>query len=627
MIETYIKSIATRYATGIAREHSYRGDLQTLLEALNPGVLVTNEPARIACGAPDYILTRNNIPIGYIEAKDIGISLSKTDSSEQLKRYKASLDNLILTDYCEFWFYRDGKKVDALAIAEIRNGTLVSIPDAHERFTHLIQNFCLHVGQTITSAQKLAEMMAGKAKMMQAVIEAALNSDEEHEQNSTLHAQMQAFKKILIHDITSTEFADIYAQTLAYGMFAARLHDPTLDTFTRQEAAGLIPKTNPFLRKLFNYIAGIDIDTRLVWIVDALADIFRATDVAAILQHFGEATQTRDPMIHFYETFLAAYNPKLRKSRGVWYTPKPVVNFIVRAVDDILKTEFGLAQGLADTSKTIIEIDTQEEDLRTKTKRKRAKVDVHTVQILDPAAGTGTFLAEVVKHIHTKFEGQQGIWSQYVEKHLIPRLHGFEILMASYAMAHLKLELLLRETGYEPETQQRLRVFLTNSLEEAHPDTGTFWANWLSQEATEANYIKRDTPIMVVLGNPPYAVSSSNRGKWIQKLIADYKKDLNEKKLNLDDDYIKFIRYGEYFIKKNGEGILAYISNNSFLDGVTHRQMRRHLLGTFDKIYIIDLHGNAKKKEVAPDGSKDENVFDIMQGVSINLFSNYSARD
>jgi predicted helicase len=288
-----------------------------------------------------------------------------------------------------------------------------------------------------------------------------------------------------------------------------------------------------------------------------------------------------------------------------------VVNFIVRAVDDILKNDFDLPQGLADTSKIIKKVEAQGQTIER---------EIHRVQILDPAAGTGTFLAEVIKQIYKRFEGQQGIWSDYVEEHLIPRFNGFEILMASYSMAHLKLDLLLQETGYKPKNEQRLRVYLTNSLEEHHPNTGTLFANWLSSEANQANTIKRDTQVMVVLGNPPYSVSSSNKGEWIQNLIADYKKDLNEKKLNLDDDYIKFIRYGENFIEKNGEGILAFISNNSFIDGITHRQMRKHLLETFDKIYILDLHGNAKKKETAPDGSKDENVFDIMQGVSINLF-------
>jgi predicted helicase len=395
-------------------------------------------------------------------------------------------------------------------------------------------------------------------------------------------------------------------------MFAARLNDPSLENFTRQEAAELIPKSNPFLRKLFQYIAGYDLDDRIVWIVDALAEIFRATNVEEMLKDFGKSTHQTDPFIHFYETFLAEYDPKLRKSRGVWYTPEPVVNFIVRAVDDILKAEFGLSQGLADTSKVKIKVPSQD--------KKPLEKEIHRVQILDPAAGTGTFLAEVVKQIHKKFEGQQGIWSQYVEDHLIPRLYGFEILMASYAMAHLKLEMLLKETGYIPTRDQRLRVYLTNSLEEHHPDTGTLFASWLSSEANEASHVKRDTPVMVVLGNPPYSVSSSNKGEWIQTLIKDYKENLNEKKINLDDDYIKFLRYGQFLIEKNGEGILAFISNNSFIDGVTHRQMRKSLIESFDKIYIIDLHGSLKKKETDTEGGKDENVFDIQQGVSINIF-------
>jgi predicted helicase len=278
--------------------------------------------------------------------------------------------------------------------------------------------------------------------------------------------------------------------------------------------------------------------------------------------------------------------------------------------------------GLADTSKTTIQVEMPVVKGKGKanyTQLQKVDKEVHKVQILDSA--TGTFLAAVIKHIHQKFKGQQGLWSQYVEEHLIPRVHGFEILMASYAMAHLKLDLLLKETGYKPKKQPRLNIYLTNSLEESHPDTGTLFATWLAQEANEANHIKRESPIMVVMGNPPYSVSSSNKGDWIQRLVADYKKDLNEKNIQpLSDDYIKFIRYGSHFIEKNGEGFLAYISNNSFIDGVIHRQMRKHLLETFDKIYILDLHGNSKKKETAVDGSKDENVFDIMQGVSINIF-------
>ncbi|MAP79450.1 MAG: DNA methyltransferase [Aequorivita sp.] len=623
-LEQYIDNLDKRYRLGNATEHTFRGDLQQLLESLVPTIRATNEPKRQSCGAPDYILTKKDIPVGFIEAKDIGDKdldgTKKTGNKEQFDRYKASLNNLIFTDYINFHLYREGEFITKIAIAEITDKGIKPLPENFGNFENLIKDFCVHVGQTIKSSKKLAEMMAGKARLLSDIIEKSLTSDEENQENSTLKEQMLAFKQILIHDITPQGFADVYAQTIAYGMFAARLHDPTLDNFSRQEAAELIPKSNPFLRKLFGYIAGPDIDDRIKWVVENLSEIFLACNVEEILKNYGKSTKMEDPIIHFYETFLSEYDPKLRKSRGVWYTPQPVVNFIVRAVDDILKTEFDLPQGLADTSKTTIKVNTQTADKRSATGYKQMEQEVHKVQILDPATGTGTFLAEVVKHIHKKFQGQQGIWSNYVETHLLPRLNGFELLMASYAMAHLKLDLLLTETGFKPTSNQRFKVYLTNSLEEHHQDTGTLFANWLSTEANEANHIKRDTPVMCVIGNPPYAVSSTNKNDWIQDLISDYKKNLNERKINLDDDYIKFIRYGQHYIEKNGSGVLAYISNNSFIDGITHRQMRKHLLETFDKIYILDLHGNAKKKEVCPDGSPDQNVFDIMQGVSINIF-------
>lgn len=618
-ISDYLKIVNERFQNGISREHSYRADLEQLIRSIVPDVDVTNEPANVTdCGNPDYVISKKKIPIGYIEAKDIGKDLNSKSYKEQFTRYKNALDNLIITDYIWFQFFQHGELVFETRIAEIEDTKLVPLEANFKPFENQIKDFCTHIGQTIKSSHKLAQMMASKARLFQNVLEKATTSDEETEANTSLKDQYQAFKEILIHDITPKAFADIYAQTLTYGMFAARLHDTTLDDFSRQEAAELIPKSNPFLRKLFQYIAGYDIDPRIITPVENLAEVFRATNLRDLLADFGKSTQQNDPIVHFYETFLAEYDPKLRKARGVWYTPEPVVKFIVRAVDDILKTEFDIKDGLADTSKTKIKVRTQS---HKKAGYTEVEQEVHKVQILDPATGTGTFLAEVIKYIYEgKFKAMQGVWSSYVEKDLIPRLNGFELLMASYAMAHLKLDLLLQETGYKAKKEQRLKVFLTNSLEEAHPDTGTLFANWLSTEANEANQIKRDTPVMCVIGNPPYAVSSTNKGDWIQNLIADYKKDLNERKINIDDDYIKFIRYGQHFIDKNGSGVLAYISSNSFLDGVTHRQMRKNLLSSFNKIYILDLHGNSKKKEVAPDGSADQNIFDIMTGVSINIF-------
>ena len=560
-IDQYIDNINKRYKLGNATEHTFRGDLQQLIESLVPTIRATNEPKRQSCGAPDYILTKKDIPVGFIEAKDIGDKdlegAKKTGNKEQFDRYKASLNNLIFTDYLDFHLYREGQFVTKVAIAELTDKGIKPLPENFDRFENLIKDFCTHIGQTIKSSKKLAEMMAGKARLLSEVIEKALTSDETHNEDSTLKDQMNAFKQILIHDITPKGFADVYAQTIAYGMFAARSHDLSLATFSRQEAYELIPKSNPFLKKLFGYIAGLDVDDRIKWIVDDLVNIFLACNVEEILKNynpFGKGKKsfapTEDPIIHFYETFLSEYDPKLRKARGVWYTPAPVVSFIVRAVDDILKTEFDLPQGLADTSKT--EITTPSYGHPSKGGEKR---QVHKVQILDPATGTGTFLAEVIKLIHKKFEGQQGIWSNYVETHLLPRLNGFELLMASYAMAHLKLDLLLAETGYKPTDQfpssggvsagrggQRIRVYLTNSLEEYHQDTGTLFANWLSTEANEANHIKRDTPVMCVIGNPPYAVSSTNKSEWIEKLISDYKRNLKYKSYySLSDDYVKFI--------------------------------------------------------------------------------------
>lgn len=621
----YIKELNAQYKTGKATEHSYRPALKELLQSLLPKMTVINEPRRYDFGAPDYILMRKDAPVAFIEAKDFVKTndlAGRKENKEQFDRYKQSLDNIIFTDYLDFWLYRNGEFVDSVRIAELKGDKIVLVSENEAKFVSLIEHLANAQPQKITSSKKLAEIMAGKARLLADVIGRTLTKDVDEQ--GEIYGQMCAFKKVLMHDITPESFADLYAQTIAYGMFAARLHDTTPDTFSRQEASELIPRTNPFLRQMFQYIAGYDLDERVAWIVDDLAEAFRASDINKVMAGYGKRTRQTDPMIHFYEDFLSAYDQRLRKNCGVYYTPQPVVNYIVRAVDEILQSEFGLPMGLADTSKTKIEVLNQK---RKKSDKDTYEIETHKVQILDPATGTGTFLAEVIHAIHDKMKGQQGLWQSYVEKHLLPRLNGFELLMASYAMAHLKLDMMLAETGYEANNSQRLRVYLTNSLEEHHADTGTLFANALSNEANQANHIKRDAPVMVVLGNPPYSGESNNKGKWIMSLMEDYKREPNtDKPLNernpkwINDDYCKFIRLGQSFVDKNTEGVLAYINNHSFLDNPTFRGMRWSLMQSFDKIYIIDLHGNSKKKEVCPDGSKDENVFDIQQGVSINIF-------
>lgn len=624
-IQTYLNNCNRLLQTGNAREHSYRGDLQELLNQIinDENIIVTNEPARIRdVGAPDYSITRKDIPIGYIEAKDIDKPLGSKEYKEQFDRYKNALDNLIITDYLDFWFYKHGVLVQKVQIANIEDGLIVAKEDEFANFVDSIKDFTSFVSQTITSPSKLAKLMAGKARLLANVIEKAILSDEQTDENNSLRNQLEVFKANLIHDITAESFADIYAQTIAYGLFAARLHDKTLETFSRQEAVYLIPKSNPFLRGLFNYISGVECDDRLIWIIDSLAEIFLATNIAKLLDGFNQKTGMNDPIIHFYETFLGEYNPKLRKARGVWYTPEAVVNFIVRACDEVLKDEFALEDGLSDETKIKIKVDDLEAGFTKSGTQRQKEIETHKVQILDPATGTGTFLAETIKFIKKDFWG--GSWSSYVEEHLVPRLNGFELLMASYAMAHLKLDLLLLETGYIPsEKQKRFNVFLTNSLEEHHEQAGSLFSSYLANESKEADRVKKETPVMVVMGNPPYSGESSNKNDYIDKLLSDYKKEWDGTKLKernpkwLNDDYVKFIRYSESYIQKNEEGILGFITNHSYIDNPTFRGMRYHLLKTFDKLYIIDLHGNSKKKEVCPDGSKDENVFDIMQGVAI----------
>ena len=633
-ITQYISAINRIYKAGNATEHSYRPALKSLLEkifnskGINPlvnPIVVTNEPKRIACGAPDYIVTRKEIPIGYIEAKDIDTDLNGKANKEQFDRYRQSLNNLIITDYLTFQLFVNGERVITVTIGKTVKTGIEGNKTQFEAFTTLMHLFVGYDGKGIQTSALLSKVMAAKARLMAKIIEKALNNKEAFNftENNTLDEQLKGFCEVLIHNITHKEFSDIYAQTVAYGMFAAKFNDTGPahplevqghgdEVFTRSKAAQLIPHSNPFLRKLFQYIAGYDLDERISWIVDDLADLFNYVDIYAIIKEFDKTDH--DPLIHFYETFLAEYDPILRKSRGVWYTPKPVVQFIVQAVDDILKQDFEISEGLADTSYV--------ETLPATS----LPQSVHRVQILDPATGTGTFLAEVVRNIYQRFKNQQGMWQSYVSKHLIPRVNGFEILMASYAMAHLNLEMLLQQTGYKPSANERLRIYLTNSLEEARAETKIPFAKWLTDEANEASRIKQNVPVMVVLGNPPYSGESQNSGKWIENLIAQYKKEPQNPTINIPDtkwlnnDYVKFIRFGQYFVKKNGEGVLAFITDNSFLDSLSFRGMRYNLMHTFDKIFILNLHGNSLKKESAPDGSKDENVFDIMQGVSINIF-------
>lgn len=639
-LEDYRIQLEADLKRGNATEHTYRSTLKALLESLFPGIVATNEPKRIKAGAPDYVITRGETPLGYIEAKDIGVSLDKTMKTEQLGRYLGSLGNLIVTDYLEFRWFVEGEHRLTARLASPSGKGLKAEPNGAQDLEMLLSGFMNVTAPTIKSPSALARKMAALAQQIRHTITRAFNAEDlTDDRPDPLHDQYKAFREVLLADLTPEQFADMYAQTITYGMFAARTSPSFTPPFSRYKAAYDIPKTNPFLRTVFRQMVGPELESSVDWIVDDLVNLLAHADVDSILKDFGTRTRTEDPVVHFYETFLAAYDPKMREARGVYYTPEPVVSYIVRSVDHILKTDFGLRDGLADTSTVRI----TEPERRTQKDRKTR--DVHKVQILDPATGTATFLHAVIDQIHGTVVGQtggnKGLWSGYVKNHLLPRLHGFELLMAPYTVAHMKLGLQLAELGYDFGSDERLKIYLTNALEEAHefPSLPLF-GQAIARESQEAGQVKQDAPVMVVLGNPPYSGVSANNGPWISNLLRgtdttaasaaertteDYFKvdgaplgERNPKWLN--DDYVKFIRLSQWRIDKTGYGILAFVTAHGYLDNVTFRGMRQSLMNTFDDLYLLDLHGNSNKKERAPDGGKDENVFDIMQGVSIGIF-------
>lgn len=495
--------------------------------------------------------------------------------------------------------------------------------------------------ETIHFAAELTLKLAEEAR---AIRDRILHTLEIETEQGYVHGLYSKFKEQLLHDMKEQDFADMYAQTIVYGLFSARCMDDTPESFSAAEAVSHIPNTNPFLKSLLQEC--LDVNTRSGISFDELevgnvVDILARINPKEIVQDFGRQTGggREDPVLHFYEEFLNAYDKTQKVQRGVYYTPQPVVNFIVRAVDDILKSEFGLKDGLASTETKLVEMPVEKAQKGASgLKTVMEKVEVPAVQVLDPATGTGTFLRQVILTIYENFkaahkgepaEAVQKAWNEYVPEHLLPRINGFELMMAPYAVAHMKLAMVLQETGYDFHSDKRLQVYLTNTLEEPNSSGSqmSLFSDPLAMESVEANKAKSNSGINILIGNPPYSGESANKSPWIMKLMEDYKKEPGgEVKLQernpkwLNDDYVKFIKYCENRLESSDKGILAFINPHGFIDNPTFRGMRWKLLQTFDEIYINDLHGNSNRKEKCPDGSKDDNVFDIQQGVSINFF-------
>jgi predicted helicase len=519
--------------------------------------------------------------------------------------------------------------------------TKLSWPQNNEDAEHWRERwrsaFTLRHREVITTSKALAEQMADLARSIRERVNAVLSIESD---KGDLRKLYVAFKEVLIHDLSEDDFADMYAQTIAYGLLTARVSRPS--GLVAENLRDMVPVTNPFLKDLLeSFLAAggrkgkVDFDELGV---SEVVQLLRDADMEAVLRDFGDRNPDEDPAIHFYELFLKEYDPKKRMQRGVFYTPRPVVSYIVRSVHELLQTEFGLEAGLASTV-TWGEMAQRVTGLNIPD---GVALDSAFVQILDPATGTATFLVEVIDVIYRTLAAewkqrrlteaqQRAEWNEYVPKYLLPRLHGYELMMAPYAIAHMKIGLKLYETGYRFGSDERVRIYLTNSLEPPSDDKKQRefeeWVPALAHEAQAVNNIKRRQRFTVLIGNPPYSGESANKILWIRDLVNSKYQFIDGQKVEekgkknwLLDDYVKFIRLAHFVVESLPIGIIGLITNHSYLDNPTFRGMRHSLLTDFSKLFLLDLHGNYKKGETCPDGSKDENVFDIQQGVCIGLF-------
>jgi predicted helicase/very-short-patch-repair endonuclease len=605
MIDKYLKKIASITKRGDAREESYYSALATLIEEFSAAtrsrkIQVTVLPKKTEAGNPDFrIWDGKHSQVGYIEAKQPNVNLDEIEDTEQLKRYISTFPNLILTNFYEFRLYRNKRRINKILLARpFIPAKLKAIPPAEhiDEFHTLLENFLVFSIPEQFTAQSLAKELAIRTRFLRdQVIKEELREARTPGAKKIL-GFYEAFQKHLIANLKPDEFADLYAQTITYGLFAARTR--ANGAFDRKIAYDLIPKTIGILREIFHFIS-FDPSEQLQATVDDIAEILAAADVKNILHDYFKDGKGSDPIFHFYETFLAEYNPKERERRGVYYTPEPVVSYIVRSLHIILKEKFGKDDGFASPS----------------------------VTVLDPAGGTLTFLAEAARLAVQEFVEKygEGSKSKFIEDHILKHFFAFELMMAPYAAGHLKMGYLLEELGHKLSGEERFQFYLTNTLDmEELSQTTLPVVSALSEESHLAGKVKKDKPILVILGNPPYSGHSANQGEWISDKIEDYKmvdgKPLGEKNPKwLQDDYVKFIRFAQWKIDSIGEGVLGFITNHSYLDNPTFRGMRQSLMNSFDEIHILDLHGNSLKKEKAPDGSKDENVFDIQQGVAIAI--------
>jgi len=608
LLKSYLKKISETAGHADAREESYYPALAGLLSGFAESIgkkhiAITTLPKKTEAGNPDFrVWDGKQHIVGYVEAKAPTVeNLDYVEDSDQLKRYRKTFPNLILTNYFEFRLYRNGELTDKVLIGRpfvLHKLKTVPPVEKEAEFSSLLDKFFAFALPKVYDAKNLAVELAKRTRFLKEDVITEELKEEEKEGKGYISGFYEAFRQYLINGLTPEDFADLYAQTITYGLFAARTRSE--NSFNRKLAYACIPPTIGILRDVFQFISQGKVPSQMEWAIDDIAEVLAVTDVKNILHRFFHEGKGKDPVVHFYETFLAEYDPKTRERRGVYYTPEPVVSYIVRSLQQILKSKFRKEDGFASGG----------------------------VTVLDPAAGTLTFLAEAarlaVDEVTAKYG--EGVKNNFIREQVLENFYAFELMMAPYAVGHLKMSFLLEELGYQLQDDDRFKLYLTNTLEmEVLPDTQLPGMSALSEESHLAGRVKKEQPILVVLGNPPYSGHSSNVGDWISKEIKTYYqvdgKPLGEKNPKwLQDDYVKFIRFAQWKIDQAGEGLLGFITNHGYLDNPTFRGMRQSLMKSFDEIYILDLHGNSLKKEKCPDGSKDVNVFDIQQGVAVGLF-------
>lgn len=616
-VQRYVQEVQSIYEHGNYSEKSFRTPLENLLNAIkpNPDFEIRQEygDTSLQIGIPDYTVYYKGKVVGFIETKNIGTDLDSVMQSDQIKKYREAVDNLLLTDYRRFILI-SSDVLDCSLFSKVElvtKGKITLHQSTLKDFEDIVDLFFGYQGKAINTPQKLAEEMARKARLIR---DFAL---EELESKSICPA-LQDFTmdiRVLLPDVDDYEKADAYAQTMTYGLFLAKIHasrtissNAPLDLNT---AFSLIPGNVGIIKTVFRNASTGNLSNKLHWATEQLLNVLNSVDMNAILSQMNSLAE-KDPILYLYEDFIGYFDQKQKENLGIFYTPIEVTRFITKSTNILLKKHFGKEFGLADDE----------------------------VKILDPATGTGTFLLSAFDSVLNELVNHQlaAIVETTIRNHLLQHFYGFEILITPYVISHLKLtDYLEHKWHYSISPNERIQVYLTNTLS-GNSSQLQLVSTDLAEENAKANDIKESKHILAVIGNPPYRAISANNSEWIiEKLTKGYVRDdgskhngykkvdghdLGEKTTQwLKDDYVKFLLFAQYMIDQNPEGgIVGYITNHSYLDNPTFRGMRQSLMESFNRIYIVNLHGNARKKEQAPDGSKDENIFNIQQGTTIGIF-------